>query len=40
MLHGWVIALRDLVPAGWAISRALDYLRKRWETLGSAVALS
>ncbi|AKF52753.1 IS66 Transposase IS66 family [Pseudomonas syringae pv. syringae HS191] len=33
MLHVWMIAQRDLVPACWAISRALDYLLKRWAAL-------
>ncbi|RMN74637.1 putative transposase [Pseudomonas savastanoi pv. fraxini] len=33
MLHVWMIAQRDLVPAGWAISRALDYFLKRWAAL-------
>lgn len=30
MLHTWMIAQRDLVPEGSAISRALDYGLKRW----------
>ncbi len=33
MLHVWMIAQRDLVPAGWAISRAFDYILKRWAAL-------
>jgi hypothetical protein len=33
MLHAWMIALRDLVPEGSAISRALDYSLKRWAAL-------
>src|SRR3546814_1997525 len=32
-LHGWMIAQRDLVPEGSAISRALDYSLKRWAAL-------
>ena len=32
-LHAWMIALRDLVPEGSAISRALDYSLKRWAAL-------
>ncbi len=32
-LHAWMIAQRDLVPEGSAISRALDYSLKRWEAL-------
>jgi hypothetical protein len=30
MLHAWMIAQRDLVPEGSAISKALDYRLKRW----------
>ena len=33
MLHSWMIAPRGLVPAGSAISRALDYSLKRWAAL-------
>jgi len=33
MLHAWMIAPRDLVPEGSAISRALDYSLKRWAAL-------
>ena len=32
-LHAWMIAQRDLVPEGSAISRALDYSLKRWAAL-------
>ena len=32
-LHAWMIAQRDLVPEGPAISRALDYSLKRWAAL-------
>ncbi|GGL49238.1 hypothetical protein GCM10009091_33760 [Pseudomonas brenneri] len=32
-LHAWMIAQRDLVPEGLAISRALDYSLKRWAAL-------
>jgi transposase len=32
-LHAWMIAQRDLVPGGSAISRALDYSLKRWAAL-------
>lgn len=32
-LHAWMIAQRDLVPEGSAISRALDYSPKRWAAL-------
>lgn len=32
-LHAWMIAHRDLVPGGSAISRALDYSLKRWAAL-------
>jgi hypothetical protein len=32
-LHDWMIAQRDLVPEGSAISRALDYSLKRWAAL-------
>ncbi|CAH0240040.1 hypothetical protein SRABI111_02889 [Pseudomonas carnis] len=32
-LHAWMIAQRDLVPEGSAISRALDYSLKRWPAL-------
>jgi hypothetical protein len=32
-LHAWMIAQRDLVPEGSAISRALDYSLKRWVAL-------
>ena len=33
MLHAWMIAQRDLVPEGSAISRALDYSLKCWAAL-------
>ena len=33
MLHVWMIAQRDLVPEGSAISRALNYSLKRWAAL-------
>ncbi|MGF6486517.1 hypothetical protein ABH904_000290 [Pseudomonas frederiksbergensis] len=33
MLHAWMLAQRDLVPGGSAISRALDYSLKRWAAL-------
>jgi transposase len=33
MLHAWMIAQRDLVPEGSAISRALNYSLKRWAAL-------
>ncbi|RUT39810.1 IS66 family transposase [Pseudomonas sp. PAMC 29040] len=33
MLHAWMIAQRDLVPEGSAISKALDYSLKRWAAL-------
>ena len=33
MLHAWMIAPRDLVPEGSAISGALDYSLKRWAAL-------
>lgn len=33
MLYAWMIAQRDLVPEGSAISRALDYSLKRWAAL-------
>ena len=33
MLHVWMIAQRDLVPEGSAISKALDYSLKRWAAL-------
>ena len=33
ILHAWMIAQRDLVPEGSAISRALDYSLKRWAAL-------
>ena len=33
MLHAWMIAQRDLVPEGSAISRALDYSLKRRAAL-------
>ncbi|KPY88993.1 Transposase orf3 [Pseudomonas syringae pv. tagetis] len=33
VLHTWMIAQRDLVPEGSAISRALDYSLKRWAAL-------
>ncbi|EGH49603.1 transposase component, partial [Pseudomonas syringae pv. pisi str. 1704B] len=33
MVHAWMIAQRDLVPEGAAISRALDYSLKRWVAL-------
>ncbi|EGH30066.1 transposase component [Pseudomonas syringae pv. japonica str. M301072] len=33
MLHAWMIAQRDLVPEGSAISRTLDYSLKRWAAL-------
>src|SRR3546814_3596422 len=32
-LHGWMIAQRDLVPEGSAISKALNYSLKRWAAL-------
>jgi transposase len=32
-LHAWMIAQRELVPEGSAISRALDYSLKRWAAL-------
>jgi len=32
-LHAWMIAQRDLVPEGSAISKALDYSLKRWAAL-------
>ena len=32
-LHAWLIAQRELVPEGSAISRALDYSLKRWAAL-------
>ena len=32
-LHTWMIAQRDLVPEGSAISRMLDYSLKRWAAL-------
>jgi len=32
-LHDWMIAQRDLVPEGSAISRALNYSLKRWAAL-------
>jgi len=32
-LHAWMIAQRDLVPEGSAISSALDYSQKRWAAL-------
>lgn len=32
-LHAWMIAQRDHVPEGSAISRALDYSLKRWAAL-------
>ncbi len=32
-LHAWMIAQRDLVPEGSAISKALDYSLKRWTAL-------
>ena len=32
-LHAWMMAQRDLVPEGSAISRALDYSLKRWAAL-------
>lgn len=32
-LHTWMIAQRDLVPNGSAISKALDYSLKRWTAL-------
>lgn len=32
-LHAWMIAQRDLVPEGSAISRALDYSLIRWASL-------
>ena len=32
-LHAWMIAQRDLVPEGAAISKALDYCLKRWAAL-------
>ena len=33
MLHAWMLAQRDLVPEGSAISRVLDYSLKRWAAL-------
>ncbi|MBS7413952.1 IS66 family transposase [Pseudomonas syringae] len=33
MLHAWMIAQRDLVPEGSAISRTLDYSLRRWAAL-------
>jgi len=33
MLHDLMIAQRDLVPEGSAISKALDYSLKRWAAL-------
>ena len=33
MVHAWMIAQRDLVLEGSAISRALDYSLKRWAAL-------
>jgi hypothetical protein len=33
MPHAWMIAQRDLVHEGSAISRALDYSLKRWAAL-------
>ncbi|EPM66888.1 transposase component, partial [Pseudomonas syringae pv. theae ICMP 3923] len=33
MLHAWMIAQRDLMPEGSAISRALDYSLRRWVAL-------
>ena len=33
MLHAWMVAQRDLVPEGSAISKALDYNLKRWSAL-------
>ena len=33
MLHAWMVAQRDLVPEGSAISKALDYSLKRWSAL-------
>jgi len=38
MLHAWMIAQRDLVPKGSAISRALDYSLKRWAALSRYLA--
>jgi hypothetical protein len=32
-LNAWMIAQRELVPEGSAISRALDYSLKRWAAL-------
>lgn len=32
-LHAWMIAQRDLVPEGLAITRALDYSLPRWAAL-------
>ncbi|MCS3468977.1 hypothetical protein M2401_002715 [Pseudomonas sp. JUb42] len=37
MQHAWMIAQRDLVPEGSAISRALDYSLKRWTALSCYV---
>ncbi|CAM5427515.1 IS66 family transposase OS=Stutzerimonas stutzeri OX=316 GN=CXK94_22160 PE=4 SV=1 [Stutzerimonas stutzeri] len=34
-LHAWMIAQRDLVPEGSAISRALNYSLKRWAALSA-----
>ncbi len=33
MLHAWMMAQRDLVSEGSAISRAMDYSLKRWAAL-------
>lgn len=33
VLHAWMIAQRDLVPEGSAISKALNYSLKRWAAL-------
>lgn len=35
-LHAWMIAQRDVVPEGWAVSRALDL---QLEMIGGAIAL-
>ncbi|RML48811.1 hypothetical protein ALQ93_200032 [Pseudomonas syringae pv. pisi] len=40
MVHAWMIAQRDLVPEGAAISRALDYSLKRWVALSRCRATS
>ncbi|QTD30687.1 transposase [Pseudomonas fluorescens] len=35
MLHAWMVAQRELVYVGSAISGALDYNSKRWAALSS-----